>query len=356
MKRGLKQLGLSSAVALMVAGCATTTDDARVAELEEENARLQAELDSSTMKSDSSTMTASSGAGDLYPPNANPGECYARVLVPPQYKTETRQVTVSEETELVETVPAQYEMVEERILVKEEEERLQIIPAVFEWREEQVLVKPEHKELVTVPAKYETVTEQVQVKPAYTTWKKGRGPIERIDDATGEIMCLVEVPAEFDTITKRVEVSPATTSEVVTPAEYTTVRKQVIVEPAKTTTVVVPAEYKTVSVRKRVKEPEERRVTVPAEYTTVSEQVVDTEAELEWRPILCETNATPDLIAQVQSALTREGFYTGPIDGQLGAGTMSAASAYQRSKGIASGQLTMETLYQLEVMPRPTGA
>jgi uncharacterized small protein (DUF1192 family) len=354
MKRGLKQFGLTSAAALLVAGCATTTDS-RVAELEQENERLKAELDSSTMKSDSA-MSVSSDPADLYPPNANPGECYARVLVPPQYKTETRQVTVSEETELVETSPAEYQMVEERILVKEEEERLQVIPAVFEWREEQVLVKPEHKELVTVPAKYETVTEQVQVKPARTEWKKGRGPIERIDDATGEIMCLVEVPAEFDTITKRVEVSPATTREVVTPAEYTTVRKQVIVEPAKTTTGVVPAEYKTVSVRQRVKEPEERRVTVPAEFATVTEQVVVSESELEWRPILCETNATPELIAQVQSALTREGFYTGPIDGQLGAGTMSAASAYQRSKGIASGQLTMETLYQLEVMPRPTGA
>lgn len=354
MKRGLKKLGLSSAVVLMVAGCATTSDDARVAELKQENARLQAELDASSK--DGSMMTTSAGAGDLYPPNARPGECYARVLVPPEYKTETRQVTVSEQTELVETIPAEYEMVEERIRVKEEEERLEVIPAVFEWREEQVLVKPEHKELVTVPAKYETVTEQVQVKPARTEWKKGRGPIERIDDATGEIMCLVEVPAEFKTITRRVEVSPATTREVLTPAEYTTVRKQVIVEPAKTVTVVVPAEYRMVSVRKRVKEPEERRVTVPAEYATVTEQVVAREADLQWRPILCETNATPELIAQVQSALTREGFYTGPIDGLLGAGTMSAASAYQRSQGIAYGQLTMETLYRLEVMPRPTGA
>ena len=51
--------------------------------------------------------------------------------------------------------------------------------------------------LETVPAQYETVTEEVLVRPAYTTWKKGTGPIQRIDQATGEIMCLVEVPAEL---------------------------------------------------------------------------------------------------------------------------------------------------------------
>jgi hypothetical protein len=52
-------------------------------------------------------------------------------------------------------------------------------------------------------------------------WKKGRGPIEKIDAATGEIMCLVEVPATY-----KVMDTPPTTREVTVPAEYKTVKVQ----------------------------------------------------------------------------------------------------------------------------------
>lgn len=44
--------------------------------------------------------------------------------------------------------------------------------------------------------------------------EKGRGPVEKLDQATGEIMCLVEVPAEYRTVTKRVQVSPPGAREV----------------------------------------------------------------------------------------------------------------------------------------------
>ena len=54
-------------------------------------------------------------------------------------------------------------------------------------------------------------------------WKKGTGPIQRIDESTGEIMCLVEVPATYKTISKEVLVSPATTRTVEIPAVYKTV-------------------------------------------------------------------------------------------------------------------------------------
>jgi hypothetical protein len=354
MERSWKRIGLASAVALLVAGCAGSNE--RVSELEQENERLRAELQASeadaTMARSESMQTGSDGS-ELYPPNARPGECYARVLAPPQYKTETRTITVSEASERLETLPAQYEWAEERVLVKEAEEKLEVIPARYEWREERILVKPEHRELVAVPAQYNTVSEQILVKPAYTTWKKGRGPIERVDNATGEIMCLVEVPAEYKTVTKRVQTSPPTTREVVTPAEYKTVRKKVMVEGPKTRTITIPEEYETIRVRKLVKGPEERRIEIPAEYSTVSEEVLVKDAELEWRPILCETNTTPDVIRKVQVALQREGYNPGPIDGELGPDTMRAVRAYQRDNNMHSGQLTMETLYKLGVMPRP---
>ena len=173
----------------------------------------------------------------LLPPNAKPGECYARVLVPEQYQTTTQRVLKREGGEQVEVVPAKFETVEQEILVKEASSILEVVPARFETREEQVVVKPAETRLEAVPAQYETVTEEVLIKPGYTTWKLGRGPIETIDAATGEIMCLVEVPPEYATVEKTVLRSPATVRAVEIPAEVITVTKEVMVEPPTTRTV-----------------------------------------------------------------------------------------------------------------------
>lgn len=238
------------------------------------------------------------------PPNAKPGECYARVLIPEQYRNSTERVLVREASERIETVPAVYRTVQERVMVKEASERLETVPAV-----------------------YETVTERVMVKPAYTTWKKGEGAITKVDNTTGEIMCLIEVPAEYKTVTKRVLKTPATTRKI-----------------------SIPAEYQTVSVRKLVEPAKERRVNIPEEYETVVKREKVSDSRLEWQSILCETNTNPNIISSMQRALKMRGFDPGRIDGVMGSETMDAVQAYQRSKGMPMGQLTIDTLKSLNVM------
>ena len=71
---------------------------------------------------------------------------------------------------------------------------------------------------------------------------------------------------------------------------------------------------------------------------------------MEWQSILCETNTTPNVISSLQRALKMRGYDPGRIDGVLGRETLNAVSSYQRSKGMASGQLTMETLQSLNVL------
>lgn len=290
---------------------------------------------------------AARSSADLLPPNAQPGECYARVFMPPAYDTVSETVLKHEEYETIEVVPAQYETVSERVLVKEASERWEIVPATFEWQEEKVLVKPASKKLVVVPAQYETVTEQVLEKPAHTVWKKGRGPVEKLDDATGEIMCLVEVPAQYKTVSKRVLKTPATTREVEIPAEYQTIKKQVMTNPPSVRKVEIPAEYKTVTVTKMVAPPQERRTVVPAEYQTVTKSVQAADGRMSWRPVLCETNLTPGLISSVQQALDSKGFDPGAIDGKLGSQTMAAIRSFQSARGLAQGGLTLETVKAL---------
>ncbi len=289
-------------------------------------------------------------AADL-PPNAKAGECYARVWIEPQYNTITERVLVAPATENVRIVQARFGTATERVLVQEAATRLEVVPATYEWAEERVLVKPATKRLVEVPAEYDEVTERVLVKEAYTTWKKGRGPIQKIDESTGEIMCLVEVPAEYKTVTTRKLKTPATTREIEIPAEYETVRKRVVKTPATTREVAVPARYDNVTVTKELEPAREVREAVPARYENVTKTLKISDGRLEWRSILCETNMTSTRIQDIQRALRSAGFDPGAIDGVIGESTMRAVNAYQRAKGLPVDRyLNMETVRSLGVM------
>ena len=360
MNRKIKLGIATAAVSAVLGGCTSTqpkTDlAARLASAEQENSTLRnslSELEQSVTSRDqriASLQSQPAGSGDLLPPAAKPGECYARAFVPAQYKPVTKTVLKREAGERVETLPAVYGTTEEQVLVQEASQKLELIPAKYGWKEEQVLVKEASTQLVEQPAVYESVEEKVLVRDGYTTWKKGRGPIERIDNATGEIMCLVEVPPEYKTVIKKVLKTPASVREVAIPAEYKTVRRRVVVEPAKTVTVDVPAKYSTVKVSKLVEPAKQRRIEIPAEYQDVSDKVMVSEGRLEWRPILCETNTSPDVIRKLQMALRDAGHNPGPVDGVLGKSTMAAVNAYQKANGLASGQLTINTLKKLKVL------
>jgi hypothetical protein len=260
------------------------------------------------------------------PPNARAGECYVQLLVPAQYETVTEKVVTKEASSRIETVPPVYEWAEERVLAKEASSRLEIVPAKYKTVTEKILVKPASARIVEVPAQYDWVEEKVLVKPAHTVWKKGSGSLEKLDNVTGDIVCLVEVPAEYRTVRRRVVTKPATTRKEVIPAEYKEVTK----------TVMAAA-------------PATRTVSIPAEYATVTRQVLRKATATEWRQIVCETNITPQIVSDMQGALKRTGHYKGAVNGQINAPTLDALSAFQRSKGMATGGITINALKALGV-------
>lgn len=343
--------------ALGLTGCSTTgtsqPDMVRLQQQLEDKEREASELQQTVSRLERQVSAGSAGEEPLLlPPGAKPGECYARVYLPPTYRSTTEEVLKRGASEQVKVIPAKYEWVEQRVLVKEASEQARLLPAKYDWVEERVMVREESEQLHNVAAVYENVTEKVLVKPAYTTWKRGRGPIERVDNATGEIMCLVEMPAEYKTVTKRVMKSGPSTRKETIPAVYEVVKRRVMVEPPKMEKVTIPAEYKTVRVKKMVQAPKEERITIPAVYQKVDKREKVTDGMMEWRPILCETNASADLISRVQTALAAAGHNPGAIDGILGRSTMAAVNAYQRQKGLASGQLTIETIRSLGLNPK----
>ena len=279
-------------------------------------------------------------------PNAKPGECFAKVITPTQYKTETEQVVTKQASETIEIIPAKYRLVEERVIVREastqvvpvpaeyevveekvetvsaskewftvggsgkdrnkipvspvllesvtnsgvdltkaipgicfkehyvaakyrediekvlvneESEEIEAIEAQYEEVEERVLVKEASTKVTDIAAVFETVEEKVMVEPAKSVWKKGTGLVQRLDNSTGEIMCLVEIPAKYEVVTTKVLKTAATTS---------------VVE--------VPAEYKTVTIRKMVKAAQDKHINIPAEFAEVKKRVKVEDARFGW--------------------------------------------------------------------------
>jgi len=323
--------------------------DSRIAALEAElasrNTRISAlegELSSSSKGSDSTMMTAN--PGDLFPPNARAGECYARVLIPEKYTSAEERVLVKEASESVSVVPASYETVTERVLVKEASSRLEVVPATYETVSERVMVRPASKKIVKVPATFRTVTERVLDKPAYTVWKKGSpntfgsgaNVVSQSVNGTGEVMCLVEVPASYKTISKQVVDTPPGTRSVDTPAEYKTIKRRVLKTPASTREITIPAEYGTVEVTKLVRPASESRTPIAAQYKTVTKTTKVSDASMAWQSVLCDVNSSPDNVRALQAALKDAG-YSVSVDGQLGPGTISAVNRYASSNGIPQG-------------------
>ena len=360
MKDGVADVAGSAADAVT----GTSDTDAMMAEkskmLETKEVELMqraAELDKreSMLAAASTTKPAGNnyGAGELLPPGAKPGQCFTRLWVPPKYDTLTERVLVEEEAERIEIIPAKYETVKQRVLVKEASEKLVTVPATYKTLKERVLVKAATKKLVQVKAVYEDVTERVVDKPAHTTWKKGTGPIQRIDETTGEIMCLVDVPATYKTVKKRVLKVPASTKVVEIPAVYNTVEKSVVATPPSTRKIAVPAEYKTITVTNEATPPRERRIKVPAKYATVTKRKLVKDGMMDWREILCDTNMTRSRITQIQQALRKAGYNPGATDGVIGRDTMKAVNAFQRAKGLPVDRyLNIATVNALGVSPK----
>jgi hypothetical protein len=305
-------------------------------------------------------LTASAAEPMGLPSGAQPGQCYARAVVPAQYEQVTEQVLNKGAASRIEIVPAQFQDVEERILVRPASTRLEAVPPVFEEVEEQVLVRPATTRFEPVPATYRTETERILVRSAYTVWKRSseltaaERAQQAIEPGAGDILCLVEVPAEFKTVTREVLATPATTREVQVPAEYTTVKKTVLKTAATTREIEVPAEYRTVMVRKMVAPERQTTIQIPAEYETVSRQVLKSAATTEWREVLCDNNATPATLSALQTALRKAGFDPGREDGRVDPKMMSSVRAFQVARGLpvdGDRYINMATVKSLGVTP-----
>ena len=230
------------------------------------------------------------------------------------------------------TVPAEYRTVTRQVLDQPATVRMVPAAATHKTVTRRVVDAAARTEEVTIPAVHRTVTRKVIDTPASSRE--------------------VQIPAVYQSVTRQVVDTPPSTREIPVPAVTRTLTHRVIDVPAHTREETVPAVYKTLT-RQVVETPAStREVDVPAVYETNSTTVKVGEPSVEWRSILCETNATPAKLREIQRALLAAGFNPGPIDGVIQEQTMKAINAYQAAKGLAvDSYLNLETVKSLGVSP-----
>ncbi len=251
-----------------------------------------------------------------FPPNAEPGKCYARVFRPGSYKVVAKKkIKIQEETPDIRISPPKYKWVEKKILVKEAVYKLKRIPPVYRTETQKVLVSKAHKE-------WKKFTKEECLKDPIKCGLKDK---KSLNAFTGEIVCLVEVPDLYKTVTKKILVKPARVEKVM----------------------VSPPVYKTIRVKKLIEEPKAQKYVQPAIYETVETEAKDRNESIEWKEVICLNLVTEDLVKKLQRILKKEGLYEGPIDGIYGSKTKSALIEYQERYGLFSGALTIETLQRM---------
>ncbi len=287
-----------------------------------------------------STLTADATEAVVLP-NAQPGECYAKVLTPAKFETRTEKVLAKEASSTLTVIPAQYGSTEQKILVKEASSTLSVVPGTFKNITEKVLVKegqtfwktslkgniPVSAEILAAakagganidgmavgscyreyftPAKYTTQTETYVSKEASERLRIIPATYEYVEEKVlvkEASSRLVKVPATFETVTEKVLVEPEKTMWkksqcngadedcgvmclVTTPAKYSTVTKRVVKTPPTTKVVEIPAVYKTVKVRKLATPARVERIAIPEKTASFTRTVKVSDPTFSWAPL-----------------------------------------------------------------------
>ncbi len=271
-------------------------------------------------------------------PNAQPGECYAKVHSPAKYETRTEKVLSKEASETLTVIPAQYGSTDQKILVKEASSKLTVVPGTFKKITEKVLVReaqtfwktslkgkiPVSAEILAAakagganidgmgtgscyreyftPAKYSTQTETYVSKEASEKLKIVPATYEYVEEKVlikEASSKLVKIPATYGTVSEKILVEPEKTMWkksqcngtnddcgvmclVTTPARYSTVTKRVVKTPPSTKVIEIPAVYKTVKIRKLATPARVERVAIAQKTSNYTRTIRVSDATFSW--------------------------------------------------------------------------
>jgi hypothetical protein len=278
----------------------------------------------------------------LIPPNAQAGECYARVVLPAKYEDVEEQVIVKEASEEVTIVPAEYETVKQEVEVISASKKITPVPPEYKKIKETIKVKsasriwktglknkslPVNPKMIDmlktsginianvqpgdcfkeyfVPRKFKTVSKELLIRAEHNTSKIVPPKFEEIEQTViikPASKKVVKVPAVYESIEEKVLIEAAktvwkkgqnpaqkvsgATGEIMclvkVPAKYKTIKKRIIKMPATTKIVEIPEETKMMSIKKLVVDSKVENVLIPALHKTIEMVELENEASFSW--------------------------------------------------------------------------
>jgi hypothetical protein len=235
---------------------------------------------------------------------AKPGECYATAYI----KNDCSDI-------------------EKRVIIKDSYLEREIIPAVTKLIKERVLMRKALIVEEVVPPLYEIIENKVLIQAAHTQWKKGSFTATQ-KTIGGDTYCLVEVPAKYRIEKRKILRIKGSIIKKEIPAVYKVFDRVVVVKEESVKT-------------KRI---------VPQRYEKVK-QCLSLGGYYEWISILCNENATENVLIKIEKNLNQKGLLNQSfVDGIIDNDTEIALRQYQKSKSLkVSGLLTIETVESLGI-------
>jgi hypothetical protein len=321
---------------------------------------------------------------------ARPGACYSRLLIPPKLDTFTDHVVVREARTETRTVPEVAQMVEKDVMVQPAHTVRHTVPAVTHTEMVTEIVRPATVRDEVVPAQYERRVQHVLISPERKEWVRSAGyatgaalvtpgdhePVRYRADGTlswpgkdGDavipasedtarylrrgsaqaIWCLQVIPAVYRDQEVRVMVTPETTRHVEIPAVTRQVSHVVVDTPERIVEETVPPVFEKRRVREVISPAHTETVEIPAVYRDITRTRVTDAARPVWREVLCQKNASPAVIMDIQKALAAKGYDPGAIDGHIGSKTVSAMQKFEADNNLPQGQISIEAVKALGV-------
>jgi len=163
------------------------------------------------------------------------------------------------------------------------------------------------------------------------------------------VWCLQVIPAVYRDERVRVEVTPATVRRVEVPAVTRQISHIVVDVPEHVVEEMVPPVFEKRRVKEVIAPAHSETVDVPAIAHDETRTRVTDEARPVWREVLCQKNASPAVIADIQKALAAKGYDPGAIDGHIGSKTVSAMQKFEADNNLPQGQISIEAVKLLGV-------
>ena len=321
---------------------------------------------------------------------AKPGACYSQLLIPPKFDTFTDHVVTRQARTETRNVPEVAQMVEKDVMVQPAHTVRHTVAAVTHTEMVSEVVRPATMHDEVVPAQYETRVQHVMVAPERREWVKSAGyatgaalvtpgdhqPVRYRADGTlswpgkdgnavipasqetaqylqqgsaQSIWCLQVIPAVYRDQQVRVEVTPATTRHVEVPAVMRQVSHVVVDVPEHVVEDTVPPVFEKRRVKEVVTPAHTESVDIPAVYHDETKTHVTDAARPVWREVLCQKNASPAVITDIQKALAAKGYDPGATDGHIGSKTVSAMQKFEADNNLPQGQISIEAVKALGV-------